>query len=133
VTSVRTSWFSSRSSMVPKYPNRLSANFGDASSFKHSICPKCVLSPRVKRYKSLATLLRLRCPVRICCFVHSQEFIPDVGIVALFSEACSNRSTFFLDDCSLVCNRFCGSHISNELFDYQGNWVSCHMQRIVED
>jgi hypothetical protein len=59
VTKVRTSWFSSSSNMVPKYPNRLSANRGEASSFKHSICPKCVRSPNVKRYSSLATLFRL--------------------------------------------------------------------------
>lgn len=45
--------------MVPRYPNLLSANLGDASSFKHSICPKCVRSPRVNRYSSLATLFRL--------------------------------------------------------------------------
>ena len=44
--------------MVPKYPNLLSANRGDASSFRHSICPKCVRSPSVKRYRSFATLFR---------------------------------------------------------------------------
>jgi hypothetical protein len=45
--------------MVPKYPNLLSANRGDARSFRHSIWPKCVRSPRVKRYSSFATLFRL--------------------------------------------------------------------------
>jgi len=59
VTKVRTSWFSSSSNMVPRYPRRLSANRGEASSFRHSICPKCVLSPSVKRYSSLATLFLL--------------------------------------------------------------------------
>ena len=50
MTRVRTSWFSSRRSIVPRYPNRLSANRGDARSLTHSICPKCVRSPRVNRY-----------------------------------------------------------------------------------
>lgn len=59
VTSVRTSWFSSSNRLVARWPNRLSAKRGEASSFRHSIWPKCVLSPRVKRYSSLATLLRL--------------------------------------------------------------------------
>jgi hypothetical protein len=59
VTNVSTSWFSSSNNIVPRYPNRLSANRGDARSLRHSICPKCVLSPRVKRYKSFATLFRL--------------------------------------------------------------------------
>lgn len=60
VTSVSTSWFSSRSKLVARCPRRLSAKRGDASSFRHSIWPKCVRSPRVNRYRSLATLLRLR-------------------------------------------------------------------------
>lgn len=59
VTSVRTSWFSSSSSMVPRYPRRLSAKRGEASSFRHSIWPKWVRSPRVKRYSNLATLFLL--------------------------------------------------------------------------
>ena len=59
VTSVSTSWFSSRSKLVARWPRRLSAKRGDASSFRHSIWPKCVRSPRVNRYRSLATLLRL--------------------------------------------------------------------------
>ncbi len=59
VTNVSTSWFSSSNNIVPRYPNRLSANRGDARSLRHSICPKCVLSPSVKRYKSFATLFRL--------------------------------------------------------------------------
>src|SRR6202035_5766725 len=50
VTRVRTSWFSSRRSIVPRYPRRLSANRGEASNLTHSIWPKWVLSPRVKRY-----------------------------------------------------------------------------------
>ena len=58
VTRVSTSWFSSNSSIVPRYPNRLSAKRGEARSLRHSICPKCVRSPRVKRYSSFATLLR---------------------------------------------------------------------------
>lgn len=58
VTSVRTSWFSSNSSIVPRYPNLLSAKRGDANSLRHSICPKCVRSPSVKRYSSFATLFR---------------------------------------------------------------------------
>ena len=58
VTSVNTSWFSSSSNIVPKYPSLLSAKRGDASSFRHSICPKCVRSPSVKRYRSFATLFR---------------------------------------------------------------------------
>ena len=58
VTSVRTSWFSSNNSMVPRYPNLLSAKRGDARSFRHSICPKCVRSPNVNRYSSFATLFR---------------------------------------------------------------------------
>jgi hypothetical protein len=37
VTNVSTSWFSSNSNIVPKYPKRLSANRGEASSFRHSI------------------------------------------------------------------------------------------------
>lgn len=40
VTRVRTSWLSSNSSMIPKYPNRLSANLGLATSLRHSIWPK---------------------------------------------------------------------------------------------
>jgi len=40
VTRVRTSWLSSSSSMIPKYPNRLSANLGLATSLRHSIWPK---------------------------------------------------------------------------------------------
>lgn len=60
VTSVKTSWFSSNSNMVPRYPNRLSANLGEASSLRHSIWPKCVRSPSVKRYRSFATLFLLR-------------------------------------------------------------------------
>ena len=60
VTRVRTSWFSSSSSIVPKYPNLLSAKRGDANSLRHSIWPKCVLSPSVNRYSSLATLFLLQ-------------------------------------------------------------------------
>jgi len=56
VTRVKTSWFSSSSSIVPRYPSRLSAKRGEANSFRHSIWPKCVLSPSVKRYSSFATL-----------------------------------------------------------------------------
>lgn len=59
VTNVRTSWFSSSSNIVPRYPKRLSANRGEASSLRHSIWPKWVRSPSVKRYNSLATLFRL--------------------------------------------------------------------------
>ena len=58
VTRVNTSWFSSNSSIVPRYPNLLSANRGEARSLRHSIWPKCVRSPRVKRYSSFATLFR---------------------------------------------------------------------------
>jgi hypothetical protein len=49
VTSVNTSWFSSSNNIVPRYPNRLSANRGEANSFKHSIWPKCVRSPSVNK------------------------------------------------------------------------------------
>jgi hypothetical protein len=44
--------------MVPRYPNLLSAKRGEARSLRHSIWPKCVRSPRVKRYSSFATLFR---------------------------------------------------------------------------
>jgi len=37
VTRVSTSWFSSNSNIVPKYPRRLSAKRGEARSFRHSI------------------------------------------------------------------------------------------------
>lgn len=44
---------------MARWPIRLSANRGEANSLRHSIWPKWVRSPSVKRYKSLATLLRL--------------------------------------------------------------------------
>lgn len=37
VTNVRTSWFSSRRSMVPRYPSLLSEKRGEATSLRHSI------------------------------------------------------------------------------------------------
>jgi hypothetical protein len=115
VTKVRTSWFSSSSSIVPKYPNRLSANRGDARSLRHSIWPKCVLSPSVKRYKSFATLFRLRKECQL--MPHCLEYcgLPDVGVSALLPKACSNRSTFFLDNCSFIRDGLRSPHIANKL------------------
>lgn len=45
VTSINTSWFSSSSNMMPKYPSRLSLNLGLATSLRHSIWPKCAGYP----------------------------------------------------------------------------------------
>lgn len=47
---------------MPKYPNLLSENLGEARSLRHSICPKCVRSPKVNKYNSFATLFRLIAP-----------------------------------------------------------------------
>jgi hypothetical protein len=114
VTKVKTSWFSSSSNMVPRYPKRLSAKRGEASNFRHSICPKCVLSPNVKRYNSLATLfLLLEC--ECMSFLSRGLNTPHVGIVALFPKAGANSSALLLHHSSLVGNRFRSSHIPNEL------------------
>jgi len=47
VTRVRTSWLSSSNSMIPRYPNLLSANLGLATSLRHSIWPKCASDPSI--------------------------------------------------------------------------------------
>lgn len=109
--------------MVPRYPNRLSANRGEASSLRHSICPKCVRSPNVKRYNSLATLFRLWVYEYVFCDIHygGCACIPHIGIVAFLPETGSYSSALFLYDSSLVGNCLCGAHISNELFDYGSN------------
>lgn len=49
--------------------------------------------------------------------------IPDVRIPAFFSKAGPNGRALFLYDGALICNRFRGSHIADELFDY-GHCVS---------
>jgi hypothetical protein len=54
------------------------------------------------------------CVALNCCCV----CIPHIGIVALLSETGSYSSALLLHNSSLVGNRLCGAHISNELFDY---------------
>lgn len=87
VTRVNTSWFSSRSRLVARCPNRLSAKRGDANSLMHSICPKCVRSPSVKRYSSFATLLRLAKDLvsyacsPLLCMTAIPSTVPNVVIV----------------------------------------------------
>jgi hypothetical protein len=103
--------------MVPKYPRRLSAKRGDASSFRHSIWPKCVLSPSVKRYRSLATLfLLLECEYRLPAAGHFNT--PHIGVVALFPKAGPNGGALLLHHRSLIGNRLRGPHIPNELLHY---------------
>jgi hypothetical protein len=43
--------------------------------------------------------------------------IPHIRIVALLPEACTNRSTLFLDDGSLVRNCLRSADIADELFE----------------
>lgn len=125
VTRVSTSWFSSRSKLVARCPRRLSANRGEARSFKHSICPKWVRSPKVKRYRSFATLFRLQSVVSqdVPCSSYSYpsrrrgRHAPNVVVVAILSEAGTNRSALLLDDGSLVGNGLGGPHVADELFD----------------
>lgn len=105
VTKVRTSWFSSSSSIVPRYPSLLSAKRGDANSLRHSIWPKCVRSPSVKRYSNLATLFLLAIHHEsspLC--LRELPRAPYVGISALFSKARPDGRTFFLYDGPLICN-----------------------------
>ena len=49
--------------------------------------------------------------------VGASHHVPDIGVVALFTKASSDGSAFFLDDGSLVGNRFGRSNITDELFD----------------
>lgn len=116
MTKVRTSWFSSSSSIVPRYPSLLSAKRGDANNLRHSIWPKCVRSPSVKRYSSLATLFLLAIhhePHPLCLY---QPFgAPYVGISALFPEARPDGRTLFLYDGSLICNSLRSPHAPDEL------------------
>jgi len=113
---VRTSWFSSSSSIVPRYPSLLSAKRGDANSLRHSIWPKCVRSPSVKRYNNLATLFLLathRKPNPL--YLQKPSSAPYVGISALFSEAGPDGGALFLYDGPLICNCLGGSHAPDEL------------------
>lgn len=43
--------------------------------------------------------------------------LPDVGVVALFAERCSNGGTFLLDDRPLVGDGLGRADISNKLLD----------------
>jgi len=115
VTNVSTSWFSSSNNIVPRYPNRLSANRGDARSLRHSICPKCVRSPSVKRYNSFATLLRLHDGLSAGNQLLISVDLPDVRVSALFSEACPNSSTLFLHNSPLIGNGLRSAYVANEL------------------
>lgn len=54
-----TSCLSSSSNMAPKYPMRLSVNFWEAMSLRHSNCPKCAGYPSMCIYSSFATFLHL--------------------------------------------------------------------------
>lgn len=40
---------------------------------------------------------------------------PDIGVVALLAEACSDRGTLLLDDGTLVGNGLGGTHVADEL------------------
>ena len=50
VESMRTSASSDRRSIIPRYPILFSGKCGDAISFMHSSCPKCVGYPVWYRY-----------------------------------------------------------------------------------
>lgn len=124
VTSVKTSCFSSSSKLVARWPRRLSANRGDARSFRHSTWPKWVRSPRVKRYSSFATLLRLfprhsLMSISVHCSLtqdaDSTRNPPYAMVVALLAEAGSDRGALFLDDGSFVGNRLGRTHVADEL------------------
>jgi hypothetical protein len=49
---------------------------------------------------------------------------PDTMVGAFFSEAGSDSSAFFLDDRSLVCYRFGGAHVADELLDCEYDILS---------
>lgn len=73
VNRVRTSCFSSKSNMIPRYPRRLSPNRGLATSFRHSIWPKWAGEPSIWIYKSFAMLL---------CRAYTSSSLNDARIAA---------------------------------------------------
>lgn len=46
------------------------------------------------------------------------DSIPDIVVVAFFSEGCTDSGTLLLHNSSLISNSFGGAHIADELLDW---------------